>query len=42
VGELSDIWKIDKTFSSNMQEQDRSKLLERWSKAVSRAKDWEE
>lgn len=42
TGELSDIWKIDKTFSQNMQDHDRSKLLNRWSKAVSRAKDWEE
>ncbi len=40
--ELSEIWKIDQKFPENMNESDREELLKGWSKAVIRAKDWEE
>ena len=38
---LSEIWKIDKEFQVSLETTDREKFLEKWSKAVTRAKDWE-
>ena len=39
---LSEIWKIDKEFTERLEITDREKLLDKWLKAVTRAKDWEE
>jgi glycerol kinase len=40
--EIKQLWKCDVTFTPNMEEERREKLLEGWHKAVGRSKDWAE
>lgn len=40
--ELSDKWNINRSFSTNMQEEEREGLYKGWKKAVSRALAWED
>ena len=40
--ELSDMWRIDRTFAPEMHEHSRDKLYRNWQKAVSKALYWEE
>lgn len=40
--EIKQLWKCDVTFTPNMEEERREKLLAGWHKAVGRSKDWAE
>jgi glycerol kinase len=40
--EIADQWKVDHTFEPAMKNSQRQKLREQWSRALDRAKSWEE
>jgi glycerol kinase len=41
LAEISEQWKVDRTFEPAMKDAKRAEMRETWNKALDRAKDWE-